>query len=99
MRIAIPQSLPREEVRRRLKARSGEIVDFLPGGGLANVENDWIDEDHMTLGITAMGQFVGAEVAVEEHQMVVTVDLPPQLGFVGKMIEGGIRDKGTKLLK
>ena len=38
-------------------------------------------------------------VTIEDHQVVVNVDLPPQLAFVGSAIEGAIRDKATKLLR
>jgi hypothetical protein len=98
MRIAMPHHLGKDEVRRRLKARTGDLPSFIPGG-LAQVDSSWPDDDTLALGITAMGQFVGAKVAIVETQMVVTVDLPPQLGFVGGVIEQGIRSTGMKLLR
>jgi hypothetical protein len=97
MRVAIPHSLGRDEVRRRIRERSGELVDIVPGG-LATVETGWRDEDTMDMAIIAMGQSVTGSVAVEETQMVVTFDLPGQLGFLGGMIEQKIREKGQKLL-
>lgn len=97
MRVAIPHNLPREEVRRRIRERSGELTDLMPGG-LATVETGWRNEDTMDLAITAMGQSVQGAVAVEETEMVVTFDLPAQLGFIGSMIEQKIREKGQKLL-
>ncbi len=98
MRIAMPHHLGKDEVRRRLKGRTGDIASFIPGG-IAQVDSSWPSEDTLALGITAMGQFVGAQVAVEETQMVVTIDLPPQLGFVAGIIEQGVRQTGMKLLK
>ena len=97
MRVAIPHSLDKAEVRRRLESRSGELAGFIPGG-IAELETDWIGEDHMALGLKAMGQFIGADLTIEEKRVVVEIDLPAQLSFVGGMIENGIREKGTKLL-
>lgn len=98
MRVALPHDLGKDEVRRRLKARTGDLASYIPGG-MAQVDATWADEDTLALGITAMGQFVGARVAVEETQMVVTIDLPPQLGFVRGIIEQGVRSTGMKMLK
>ncbi|HUQ13436.1 MAG TPA: polyhydroxyalkanoic acid system family protein [Novosphingobium sp.] len=98
MRVALPHHLGKDEVRRRLKARTGDVASYIPGG-MAQVDASWPDEDTLALGITAMGQFVGAKVAVEETQMVVEIDLPPQLGFVRGVIEQGVRQSGMKLLK
>ena len=97
MRVAIAHNLPREEVRRRVHERSGEITDFVPGG-LATVETSWPSDDRMDLSIIAMGQTVTGAVTLEDGEMVVSFDLPPQLGFFGSMIEQKIREKGQKLL-
>ena len=97
MRVAIAHNLPREEVRRRIHERSGELTDFVPGG-LATVETSWPTDDRMDLSIIAMGQTVTGAVSVEDTEMVVEFDLPPQLGFFGSMIEQKIREKGQKLL-
>ena len=98
MRIAIPHKLDKAEVRRRLRTRSGEIGNFIPGG-MADVRTDWPSDDRMTMAIRAMGQEMGAAVDVEEHQLVFTVELPPALGFVEPIVAAAIRDKGTKLLR
>ena len=97
MRVPISHSLPKEEVRRRLRERSHEIRDFIPGG-MAQVTTDWPDEDHMTLGVKAMGQGIDGQVIVEEGQVVFEVNLPPALSFVEPMVSAAIRDKGQKLL-
>ena len=97
MRVAIPHSLPREEVRRRIHERSGELTDLAPGG-LATVESSWRDDDTMDLAITAMGQRLTGSVQSLEGELVVALDLPAQLGFFGSMIEQKIREKGQKLL-
>ena len=97
MRIAIPHKLGKAEVHRRLDSRTGEIAGFIPGG-LAQVESDWIEDDHLAIGITAMGQFIPCDVHVEDAQMVVEIDLPTQLGFVKGAIEKGVRQTGMKML-
>ena len=98
MRVAIPHSLPREEVRARLKARSHEIADFIPGG-LADVTTAWPGEDRMTMRIAAMGQEVAGEVEVAERELVFTVNLPPALSFVEGLVKSAVEDKGRKLLR
>lgn len=98
MRVAIPHSLDKAEVRRRLSSRTPELANFIPGG-LATVNHDWIDDDHMRLSVGALGQSVVARLDVEERQVVVNIELPPALAFVGGAIENAIRDKGTKLLR
>ncbi len=98
MRVAIPHTLGKDEVRRRLTSRTPDLAGFIPGG-FAKVDHAWIDEDHMQLTVGVMGQSVVSRLDVEDHQVVVNVDLPPQLAFVGTAIEGAIRDKATKLLR
>lgn len=97
MRVPIAHDLPREEVRRRLRERSPEIASFVPGG-IADVTTAWPDEDHMTLGVRAMGQGIDGQIIIEDHQVVFEVNLPPALSFVEPMVAGAIRDKGQKLL-
>lgn len=98
MRIALPHELGREEVRRRLKERSHEIADYIPGG-LANVETSWQSEDVMQLDVNAMGQNITGDIEVEDDQVVFTIELPAMLSFVKPMIESAIRSNGTKLLE
>ncbi len=97
MRVPIAHTLPKEEVRRRLRERSHEIANFVPGG-MADVSTSWPDEDRMDLSVRAMGQGIDGRVLIEEHEVVFEVDLPPALSFVEPMIAGAIRDKGQKLL-
>ena len=94
MRVAIPYTLPREEVRRRLRARTGEIF----AGGMAEVTAVWQNEDRMDLTIAAMGQSLAGHVDIEEAELAFVVDLPPALSFFEPMIAGRIKEKGTKLL-
>ena len=97
MRVAIPHSLEREEVRRRLRSRSGEIANFIPGG-MAEVTVAWPSEDRMSLGVGAMGQTIDGAIDIEEGQVIFTIALPPALSFVEPMIHGAIEKNGRKLL-
>jgi hypothetical protein len=96
MRVAIPHNLDKDEVRRRLRSNTGSVADHIPGG--ASVQTAWPSEDRMTMDIGAMGQFLRANVDIEASQLVLTVDLPPALGFIEPMIAGAIRSQGAKLL-
>ena len=96
MRVAIPHQLDQAEVRRRIKGRSHEIVDFLPGS--ADVSTSWPSEDRMTLNVSAMGQSITGDIEIEEGQVVFTINLPGMLSFVEPMIEKAISAKGRKLL-
>ena len=97
MRVPLQHTLGKEEVRRRLHARSHEIGDAIPGG-MANVTTSWPDEDRMALDIDAMGNVTRAQVLIEETQVIFEVNLPPALSFVEPIIAGAIRKKGQKLL-
>ena len=97
MRVAIPHTLGKAEVRQRLKSRTHEIADFIPGG-LADVTTGWPSEDQLDLNVRAMGQGIDGTIVIEEGQVVFTVNLPPALSFVEPMIKGAIEAKGRKLL-
>lgn len=97
MRVALPHSHGKDEVRRRLQARSGEIAGLVPGG-MADVTVAWPDQDTMTLAIGAMGHSIGARVELEENAVVFVVDLPASLSFVEPMVRGAVEQKGRKLL-
>lgn len=97
MRITIPHALSTEEARHRLRSRSHEIGNFIPGG-MAKVETSWPSEDCMRLSVGAMGQHVAGQVEIEPAQLVFVIDLPPALSFFEPMIAGAIRKEGQKLL-
>ena len=97
MQVAIPHELGREEVRRRLRARSHTLADGIPGG-MAEVATEWPSEDRMRLAIAAMGQSITGHVDVEERRVIFNVALPPALGFLQPLVEGAIRQQGQKLL-
>jgi hypothetical protein len=96
MRVAIPHSLDNDTVRERLKSKSHQIGDSIPGG--ANVRTMWPTEDRMTMDIGAMGQNLHAQVDLEPGQLVFEVPLPAALSFVEPMIASAIQAQGKKLL-
>jgi hypothetical protein len=97
-RIALPHSLGKDEVKRRLRARLGDLPGHLPGG-IANVAASWPSDDRMALNVTAMGQSVDATIEVEDAQVVLNLTLPPMLSFFSGAIESGVRQAGAKLLE
>lgn len=98
MRVALPHSLGREEVRRRLSERSHEIADHIPGG-MAQVRSHWPSDDLMQLEVDAMGQTVTGNIEVHDAQVVIEFDLPGALSFLRPLIEGAVRSNATKLLE
>lgn len=97
MRIAVPHSLGREEVRRRMKARVGEIADHIPGG-MAEVTSNWPSEDRMDLTIAALGHALNGKVEIGDSEVVYAFDLPPGLGFAEPMVRSTIEKTGRRLL-
>ena len=97
MRVPISHTLGKDEVRSRLKARSHEIADAIPGR-MAEVSTSWPSDDCMALDINAMGNLTRAKVLIEDTQVVFEIDLPPALSFIEPIVAGAIRKKGQKLL-
>lgn len=95
--IDIPHSLGREEAKRRLKNRIGELAGHIPGGA-ADVRTDWPSEDRMTLVVDAMGQSVSTVLDVEEKIIRLQLQLPAMLSFMAPMLEKAIRKKGAEVL-
>ncbi len=98
MRVAIPHSLGREEVRRRLRGETHRLADYMPGG-MAEVVHTWPTEDRMDLSVKAMGSSVDGHVLIEDAQVVFEVKLPLALSFIEPMIAGAVEEKGRKLLE
>ena len=96
MRVASPHNLDNDTVRERLKSKSHQIADNIPGN--ATVRTMWPSENRMTMDIAAMGQNVHAHVDLEPGQMVFEVPLPAALSFVEPIIAGAIRSQADKLL-
>lgn len=97
MRIPIPHKLGREEARRRLRERSGEIAGLFPGMN-AEVAVDWPSADRMSTKVTVLGKTVSGHVDIEDETVVFEIDLPIALSFVEPVIRSAIEAKGRKLL-
>ncbi len=98
MRVPIPHTLGKDEVKRRLRERSGEMAGLFPGGK-ADVTITWPLEDRMAMQVSAMGQTVDAHVDVTEDSVVFEIDLPAVLSFFEPMIRGAVEEKTQKLLR
>lgn len=97
MRMVLPHSLAKEEVRRRLHDNSHKIAGQLPGG-MADVTTEWADEDRMTIVISAMGQNLSGAVEIGEGEVAFELELPLALSFAKPMAEAAMRQMGEKLL-
>ena len=97
MRVPISHDLPKEVVRERLRSRSHEIADFIPGG-VAEVQTAWPSDDRMTLSVKAMNQGIEGQVIIEESQVIFEVDLPLALAFFEPIVAKTVRDEGQKLI-
>lgn len=97
MRVAIPHDLDPAVVRERLKGRSHEIADHVPGG-MAEVETSWPSENHMAMTIRAMGQQLTGGIDIGERELVIELALPGMISFMEPMISSAIRTQGEKLI-
>ncbi|WP_156680302.1 polyhydroxyalkanoic acid system family protein [Sphingomonas profundi] len=95
--IDIPHSLGREEAKRRIGARIGELPGHIPGG-VAEVQAAWPAEDRMAVDVKALGQSVSAMLDVQDAAIRVTLRLPPMLSFFSGTIADAVSRKGAKLL-
>ena len=95
--IDIPHKLGREEAKRRLKSRIGELAGHIPGGA-ADVRTSWPSEDRMDLSVAAMGQTVAALLDVEDSVIKLRLQLPPMLSFLAGPIERAVRKNAAKAL-
>ncbi len=97
LNVSIPHKLGREEAKRRLKSRIGELSGHIPGGA-ADVRTNWPTEDRMHLDVEAMGQTVSTVLDVEENAIRLQMQLPAMLSFMSGAIEKAIRKKGGEIL-
>ena len=97
MRVAIPHNLDRETVRQRLRSRSHEIADHIPGG-MAEVSTSWRSDDVMAMTVRTFGQELSGDIEIEDGQLVFNMTLPPALGFLEPIVEGAIKQQGQKLI-
>jgi hypothetical protein len=97
MRVTLPHSLGKEEVRRRMHKHAGEIADFFPAG-LAKVTTLWPDEDRMIITAEVVGQSIPGEVLVRENEVVIAMDLPLLLSVMKGPLEAAVKKEAGRLL-
>jgi hypothetical protein len=100
MRLEIPHTLGKDEVRRRIATRidgAEEKASVLIGGPLS-LKLAWIDHDRLSVEASAMGYIVPSTLEIGEAALVFEVTIPGGLGFARGMIESLIRERGEKLL-
>jgi hypothetical protein len=97
MRVTLSHDLPKEEVRRRMRAHSEEIAGFFPPG-LAKVTTGWPHEDRMDITAEVMGMSIPGGVEVREGEVVITMDLPLLLSVMKGPLEAAVKKEGGRLL-
>jgi hypothetical protein len=97
MRVRLPHDLPKEEVRRRMRAHSDEIAGFFPPG-LARVTTGWPHEDRMDITAEVMGMSIPGGVDVRDGEVVITMDLPLLLSVMKAPLEAAVKKEGGRLL-
>ena len=100
MRVSIPHTLGKDELRRRMTARLGDAEDKAKGmlGSLASIETTWVDADTLSLLVSAMGYTIPCTAAITETSLDFEVEIPAGAGFARRMIEAAVREKGEKLV-
>ena len=94
--VSITHSLGRDEAKRRIQSRIGELARHIPGG-VTNLQTAWPSPYRLTLDLGAMGQSLAASLDIEERSVIVTMVLPPLLAMMSGMIARGIQDHGQQL--
>jgi len=97
MRVTLPHNLPKEEVRRRMRAHADEIADFFPAG-LASVTTGWPSEDRMDITAEVMGMNIPGGVDLRDGEVVISMDLPMLLGVMRGPLEAAVKKEGGRLL-
>jgi len=97
MRVALPHSLGKDEVRRRMHKHADEIGSFFPAG-LAKVTTGWPSEDRMTITAEVMGQAIPGGVEIREHEVIIEMDLPLLLSVMKGPLEAAVRKEAGRLL-
>ena len=97
MRVTLPHTLTKEEVRRRMRVHADEIGGFFPAG-LAKVTTGWPHEDRMSITAEVLGQAIPGGVEVRDHEVVIEMDLPLLLSVMKGPLEAAVKKEGGRLL-
>jgi hypothetical protein len=100
MRLEIPHTLGRDEVRRRIAARMDTAEDKASAlaGGAVDLSLDWTGDYTLAVEASAMGFTVPSTLDITDTALMFDVTIPPGMGFARGMIERTIHEKGEKLL-
>ena len=97
MRVTLPHDLPKDEVRRRMRAHADEIGGFFPPG-LAKVTTGWPHDDRMDITAEVMGMNIPGRVDVRDGEVVISMELPMLLGVMRGPLEAAVKKEGGRLL-
>ena len=97
MRVTLPHDLPKDEVRRRMRAHADEIAGFFPGG-IAKVTTDWPSEDRMSIAAEVVGYTIPGGVDVRDNEVVIEMQLPVMLGLMRGPLEHAVKKEAGRLL-
>lgn len=97
MRVTLPHDLPKDEVRRRMRAHADEIAGFFPPG-LASVTTGWPTEDRMDITAEVMGMSIPGGVDVRDGEVVISMNLPLLLSVMKGPLEAAVKKEGGRLL-
>lgn len=97
MRVTLPHDLPKDEVRRRMRAHADEIAGFFPPG-LARVTTGWPHDDRMDITAEVMGMSIPGGVELRDGEVVISMDLPMLLSVMKGPLEAAVKKEGGRLL-
>lgn len=97
MRVTLPHDLPKDEVRRRMRAHADEIAGFFPAG-IAKVTTDWPSEDRMSIAAEVVGYTIPGGVDVRDNEVVIEMQLPAMLGLMRGPLEHAVKKEAGRLL-
>jgi hypothetical protein len=97
MRVTLPHDLPKDEVRRRMRAHADEIAGFFPPG-LARVTTGWPHDDRMDITAEVMGMSIPGGVELRDSEVVISMDLPLLLSVMKGPLEAAVKKEGGRLL-
>ena len=97
IQVDLPHKLGRDEARRRIANNIHKLKDHIPGGA-SHVDSNWMG-DELHLAISALGQAVEANIAVEDTRVRVRVMLPGMLAMFAGPIQAMLQKKGDILLE
>lgn len=97
MRVTLSHDLPKDEVRRRMRAHAHEIADFFPAG-LASVTTEWRGDDRMDIIAEVLGYKIPGGVDVRDKEVVIEMQLPAMLGLMRGPLEHAVKKEAGRLL-